>query len=79
MFTLTRLLFLFFAILNLFFTLYYFSGSKWYANSLREIRSFESSFNNDGLDEYERTVEKNEMIRLTSIFGGTSDADAPFE
>ena len=34
--------------------------------------SIELLFNNDGLDELERTVERYEMIRLASIFGGTS-------
>jgi hypothetical protein len=29
-------------------------------------------FNNNGLDEKERTAKKWEMIRLASIFGGTS-------
>jgi len=31
-----------------------------------------SSFNNSGLDEQERTVEKRETTCLASIFGGTS-------
>ncbi len=37
-----------------------------------KIRSLESSFNNEGLDEQERTLEKYETIGLASIFGGTS-------
>jgi hypothetical protein len=39
---------------------------------MQESRSLEASFNNKGLDEWERTAEKYEMIRLASIFGGTS-------
>jgi len=32
----------------------------------------ELSFNNDGLDEWEKRVEQIEMICCPSIFGGTS-------
>jgi hypothetical protein len=35
-------------------------------------KSLESSFNNEGLNQWERSVEKVETICLTSIFGGTS-------
>jgi hypothetical protein len=35
-------------------------------------KSLESSFNNKKLDQQERIAEKYEMVRLTSIFGGTS-------
>ena len=35
-------------------------------------KRLESSFNNGGLDEWERSVEKGETICLASIFGGTS-------
>jgi hypothetical protein len=34
--------------------------------------SLESSFNNAGLDEWERGAEKGETIWWASIFGGTS-------
>ena len=36
------------------------------------IRILESSSNNSGLDEQDRTVEKYEIVRFASIFGGTS-------
>jgi len=35
-------------------------------------KKLESSRNNDGLDQWERNVEKGEPMGLTSIFGGTS-------
>jgi hypothetical protein len=35
-------------------------------------RGLESTFNNRGLDQQERTGEKYKTICLTSIFGGTS-------
>jgi hypothetical protein len=38
----------------------------------KKIAILESSFNNEGLDQQERTAEKVEVIRLASIFGGTS-------
>jgi hypothetical protein len=36
------------------------------------METLESFFNNEGLDEKERTEEKRESTCLASIFGGTS-------
>jgi len=49
-----------------------YGNCKWLANKCNIIRSRELFSNNKGLDEWERTAVKYEMIRLPSIFGGTS-------
>jgi hypothetical protein len=46
-----------------------------FANGLPEtikIRRLKSCFNNEGLDEWESSVEKSEAVYLASTFGGTS-------
>jgi hypothetical protein len=42
------------------------------ANKLKKVKVRDLNFNNAGLDEQEKAVEKGETIDLASTFGGTS-------